>query len=117
MASAPPSSAANPASQKTFTIGTRSSKLALYQTNQVQAALKEAWPDCEFKILSRETAGDQNTTIALREFTTKNLWTQELEELLMAGEVDLIVHSLKGTFCFTFSRNTGRSRTPADQGN
>ncbi|PLN79162.1 putative hydroxymethylbilane synthase [Aspergillus taichungensis] len=96
MASAPPSSnAANPASQKTFTIGTRSSKLALYQTNQVQAALKEAWPDCEFKILSRETAGDQNTTIALREFTTKNLWTQELEELLMAGEVDLIVHSLK----------------------
>lgn len=95
MASAPPSTSC-PA-QKTFTVGTRSSKLALLQTDLVIGALKKACPDCEFQILSKETAGDKNTTIAFREFTTKNLWTEELEELLVAGKVDLIVHSLKGT--------------------
>ena len=93
----PPS--ADPASQKIFTIGTRKSKLALLQTDLVLAALKERFPDYTFKIHSRETAGDQNTTIALRDFTTKNLWTQELEDLLEAGSVDLIVHSLKGISC------------------
>ena len=82
--------------KKTFTIGTRSSKLALLQTDLVQAALQKTHPDYEFKILSKETAGDLNTSIALRDFTTKNLWTEELEELMIAGKVDFIVHSLKG---------------------
>ena len=95
MTSAPP--ATDPSStRKTFTIGTRKSKLALLQTDLVLAALKETCPDCSFQIHSRETAGDQNTNIALREFATKNLWTEELEELLIAGQVDIIVHSLKG---------------------
>ncbi|KAL4987712.1 porphobilinogen deaminase, dipyromethane cofactor binding domain-containing protein [Aspergillus falconensis] len=95
MASQAPPPSADPASRKIFTIGTRKSKLALLQTDLVLAALKERFPDCTFKVHSRETAGDQNTTIALRDFTTKNLWTQELEDLLEAGSVDLIVHSLK----------------------
>ncbi|KAL4872670.1 hypothetical protein BDV12DRAFT_135194 [Aspergillus spectabilis] len=95
MATQAPPPSADPASQKIFTIGTRKSKLALLQTDLVLAALQEKYPDHTFKIHSRETAGDQNTTLALREFTTKNLWTQELEELLEAGHVDLIVHSLK----------------------
>jgi hydroxymethylbilane synthase len=82
----------------TFTIGTRASKLALLQTDLVQAALKKAHPQYEFKIFSKETAGDLNTTIALKDFTSKNLWTEELEELMIAGQVDFIVHSLKGWF-------------------
>lgn len=90
MTSAPP--------PRTFIIGTRQSKLALLQTNLVLTALKEANPDCSFDIHSRETVGDKNTDIAFREFTTKNLWTEELEELLIAGHVDFIVHSLKGMF-------------------
>jgi len=94
----PPTSSDASASKRTFIIGTRQSKLALLQTNLVLAALKEANPDCSFDIHSRETAGDKNTNIAFREFTTKNLWTEELEELLIAGHVDLIVHSLKGMF-------------------
>ncbi|KAL5002118.1 porphobilinogen deaminase, dipyromethane cofactor binding domain-containing protein [Aspergillus recurvatus] len=95
MATQAPPPSADPASRKIFTIGTRKSKLALSQTDLVLAALKERFPDYTFKIHSRETAGDQNTTIALRDFTTKNLWTQELEDLLEAGSVDIIVHSLK----------------------
>ncbi|THC97884.1 hypothetical protein EYZ11_002635 [Aspergillus tanneri] len=97
MASTPPPTSSSPANsaRKVFTVGTRKSKLALSQTDLVVGALRKIWPDYTFNIHSQETAGDQNTTIALREFTTKNLWTQELEELLMAGQVDFIVHSLK----------------------
>ncbi|KAJ5874332.1 Porphobilinogen deaminase N-terminal [Penicillium soppii] len=84
-------------SQRTFTIGTRKSKLALLQTDLVLEALKKAFPQYEYKIFSKETAGDLNTTIALRDFTSKNLWTEELEELMISGQVDLIVHSLKGS--------------------
>ncbi|KAJ5881300.1 Porphobilinogen deaminase [Penicillium subrubescens] len=84
-----------PATKTSFTIGTRKSKLALEQTELVAAALKKTHPDYEFKIFSKETAGDLNTKIALRDFTTKNLWTEELEELMIDGQVDFIVHSLK----------------------
>jgi len=94
-----------PATQKTFTIGTRKSKLALLQTDLVLEALKKAFPQYEYKIFSKETAGDLNTTIALREFATKNLWTEELEELMIGGQVDLIVHSLKGSINPSSSNN------------
>lgn len=99
MASAPPVTSVGHggSTQKTtFNIGTRKSKLALLQTDIVLEALKKAWPGYEFNVQSKDTAGDQNTTIALRDFVTKNLWTQELEELLVAGHLDLIAHSLKG---------------------
>ena len=87
----------NSSSQKsTFNIGTRKSKLALIQTNIVLEALKTAWPQFRFNVHSKDTAGDQNQTIALRDFTSKNLWTQELEKLLVSGHIDLIAHSLKG---------------------
>jgi porphobilinogen deaminase len=88
--------------QKTITIGTRKSKLALLQTNLVLDALKKAFPQYEYKIFSKETAGDLNTTIALRDFNTKNLWTEELEELMIDGQVDVIVHSLKGLLISQF---------------
>ncbi|RMJ28514.1 porphobilinogen deaminase [Aspergillus sp. HF37] len=92
---APPSTShADPSTKKTFIVGTRQSKLALLQTDLVIASLKEACPDCSFQVLSKETAGDLNQK-AFREISTKNLWTEELEELLVAGEVDFIVHSLK----------------------
>jgi hydroxymethylbilane synthase len=81
----------------TFTIGTRKSKLALLQTDIVRAALQEAWPTYEFKVHTRDAAGDLNKVTPLREFTAKNLWTEELEELLIANQIDLVVHSLKGT--------------------
>lgn len=84
-----------PTSKTSFTIGTRKSKLALEQTELVRAALKKSYPNYEFQIFSKETAGDLNTTIALKDFTSKNLWTEELEELMIAGQVDFIVHSLK----------------------
>jgi hydroxymethylbilane synthase len=104
MASAPPASSTEPEHDRdfssptlTFSIGTRKSKLALLQTDIVLIALKKAWPEHNFTVQSKDTAGDRNTTIALREFTSKNLWTQDLEDLLVNGDLDLIAHSLKGT--------------------
>jgi len=82
--------------RRTFTIGTRKSKLALLQTDIVLATLSKVWPDYEFKVYSRHTAGDLNKVAPLREFTSKNLWTEELEELLIDNKLDLVVHSLKG---------------------
>ena len=81
----------------TFTIGTRKSKLALLQTDLVRNALQEIWPHYEFKVLTRDVAGDLNKVTPLRNVTTKNLWTEELEEYLIAGQIDFVVHSLKGT--------------------
>ncbi|PGH26983.1 porphobilinogen deaminase [Polytolypa hystricis UAMH7299] len=79
----------------TFTIGTRKSRLALLQTDLVLTALKAAWPEYDFNIHTKETAGDLNTVIPLREFASKNLWTEELEQLLDEKQIDLVVHSLK----------------------
>lgn len=87
-----------PAMSSVLTIGTRKSKLALQQTDLVLEALGNAYPELAYKIHSQETKGDQDTTIALKDFSSKNLWTVELEELLIHGKVDLIVHSLKGNF-------------------
>ncbi|KAK2746361.1 porphobilinogen deaminase [Myotisia sp. PD_48] len=81
--------------RKSFVIGTRKSNLAMLQTHLVRDALQSKWPDCEFRVLSRDAAGDLNKITPLREFTSKNLWTEELEQLLIAKEIDLVVHSLK----------------------
>lgn len=92
MATTPPTSQ----QRKTFNVGTRKSTLALAQTRMVVEALKARYPDCEFNIKSKDTAGDRDKTTAFKDFTAKNLWTEELEQLLIEGHLDFIVHSLKG---------------------
>jgi hypothetical protein len=78
-------------------IGTRKSMLARVQTDIVCKELRKAWPDRQYEIHAMSTMGDNNQTTALHEFNAKALWTHELEALLDKGELDLIVHSLKGT--------------------
>ncbi|KAJ5893549.1 Tetrapyrrole biosynthesis hydroxymethylbilane synthase [Penicillium taxi] len=78
-----------------LTIGTRKSKLAMLQTHAVRDALQKNYPDYEFKIFSQDSAGDLNKVTPFRDFATKNLWTEELEELMIGGQVDFVVHSLK----------------------
>lgn len=77
-------------------IGTRRSALALAQTDIVKAALTAAWPGQRCEIHAMATMGDKNQTTALHAMGAKNLWTHELEALLATGELDMIVHSLKG---------------------
>ncbi|KAK7728935.1 porphobilinogen deaminase [Botryosphaeria dothidea] len=97
MATAPPqqTSAAESSELPVVNIGTRRSVLARVQTDIVEAALKEAWPERKYAIHAMATMGDKNQTTALHEFGAKSLWTHELEALLAKGELDMIVHSLK----------------------
>lgn len=81
----------------TFTIGTRKSNLAVLQTEIVRDALQSKWSDYKFDIRTRDVAGDLNTA-PLREVTAKNLWTEELEEMLIGKKLDIVVHSLKGVY-------------------
>lgn len=84
-----------PASRRTITIGTRDSLLALAQTKQVEDYLRAHYPDLEIKLHSLKTSADKNLATPLHQMAAKSLWTYELETLLVSGEVDMIVHSLK----------------------
>ena len=76
-----------------FTIGSRGSKLALWQAEWVKARLEEAGSPCRIQII--RTTGDKITDVALSKVGTKGLFTKEIEEALLDGRVDLAVHSLK----------------------
>lgn len=78
----------------TVKVGTRRSALALRQTELVIAALKAANPHVDFEVHSMATMGDRDKTTPLPALG-KGLWTSELEEQLVARDVDMIVHSLK----------------------
>ncbi|KAF3185583.1 porphobilinogen deaminase [Orbilia oligospora] len=89
------SATAATAGGKVYRIGTRSSRLAMIQTNMVRDALVALNPTATFEITSMKTMGDKDKVTALHSFGAKSLWTLELEALLLEKEVDLIVHSLK----------------------
>lgn len=78
-----------------FTIGTRSSKLALWQANFVKSELESSIPDLEISLKEIKTKGDHITDVALSKIGGKGLFTKEIEDALLANEIDLAVHSLK----------------------
>jgi hydroxymethylbilane synthase len=82
--------------EKTIRIGTRGSPLALAQAHEVRARLIAAHGIAEhrFEIIVIKTTGDQITG-PLSEVGGKGLFTKELEEALLANEIDLAVHSMK----------------------
>ena len=80
-----------------FDVGTRKSKLALKQTELVVSALTSTWPDNEYNVKARDTAaGDIDKVTPFKDMPVKNLWTHELETLMLEGQLDILVHSLKG---------------------
>jgi hydroxymethylbilane synthase len=82
---------------KPFRIGTRGSPLALAQAAETRARLMAAHglPEEMFEIVVLSTTGDRITDRALSEIGGKGLFTQELEEQLHSGELDIAVHSSK----------------------
>lgn len=81
--------------KKRLVIGTRTSKLAVWQTRRVVELLSEAWPGLECETRPFETRGDKTLDKPLPEIGGKGLFTLELEEGLRSGEIDAAVHSLK----------------------
>jgi hydroxymethylbilane synthase len=81
----------------TLRIGTRGSPLALAQAHEVRTRLMAAHglPEDAFEIRVYKTTGDTVQDRPLAEVGGKGLFTKEIEEALIAREIDLAVHSMK----------------------
>jgi len=78
----------------TLRIGTRGSPLALYQANAVAGLLgTRSGVPCEIVVI--KTSGDRLGEVSLSEAGGKRLFVKEIEDALLAGHVDLAVHSSK----------------------
>ncbi|HNZ19920.1 MAG TPA: hydroxymethylbilane synthase [Candidatus Hydrogenedentes bacterium] len=76
-------------------IGSRGSELALRQSEQIAHALRARAPDTDVVIEIIRTTGDKITDVPLAQIGGKGLFTKEIEEALLAGAIDLAVHSMK----------------------
>lgn len=76
-------------------IGSRRSKLALWQTNFIASKLQVTVPGFEFQIVEMDTAGDKNIAQPLPEIGGKGLFTAELDQAIRDARIDFAVHSLK----------------------
>lgn len=74
-------------------LGTRGSRLALVQSEEVAGALRARGAEVEVVVI--RTSGDRLAQVALADFGGKALFVKEIEEALLAGQVDVGVHSLK----------------------
>ena len=77
-------------------IGTRRSNLAMVQAEGIRNSLQKICPGRKIEIEALRTLGDKDQKTALYNFNAKSLWTAELEDKLNAGELDVVVHCLKG---------------------
>ena len=76
-------------------IGTRSSKLALWQADFVEDALRTRYPELLLEQKLMTTKGDKILDAPLAKIGGKGLFTKELEQAMLVGEIDIAVHSLK----------------------
>jgi len=76
-------------------IGTRGSKLALWQAGWVHARLLELEPGLSVSLKQIKTTGDKILDTPLATIGGKGLFVKEIEDALLRGEIDLAVHSMK----------------------
>jgi hydroxymethylbilane synthase len=78
-------------------IGTRGSPLAVAQAHETRARLMAAHglPEAAFEIVVIKTTGDRVLDRPLSEIGGKGLFTKEIEDAMLAGEIDIAVHSMK----------------------
>ncbi len=80
-------------SDRPLVIGTRGSRLALWQADHIEARLKARGQDCQQRII--KTKGDQIQDIGFDKMEGKGFFTKEIESELLAGTIDLAIHSCK----------------------
>ena len=76
-------------------IGTRGSKLALWQANWVKSVLEKKHPSLAVELVIIRTQGDKILDVPLAQVGGKGLFVKEIEEALLDGRIDLAVHSMK----------------------
>src|SRR6202453_2097131 len=74
-------------------IGSRGSQLALWQARHIAACLAALGSESRIEII--KTTGDKIQDVPLAKVGGKGLFTKEIEEALLAGDIDLAVHSMK----------------------
>ena len=79
--------------QKEIVIGTRGSELALWQAYHVKSLLEGIGQTVQLKII--KTSGDQIQNLSFDKMEGKGFFTKEIESELLAGTIDLAVHSHK----------------------
>ncbi len=78
----------------TIRTGTRGSILAIRQTEEVLAQLRPKFPNLDFQVTPVRTQGDINATASLTGMGL-GVFVNEIERMLLDGELDIAVHSLK----------------------
>ena len=76
-------------------IGTRGSKLALWQAAHIQSELQRRHPGMIIEINKIKTTGDKILDVPLAQVGGKGLFVKEIEEALLQREADIAVHSMK----------------------
>ena len=85
----------NRAKNNKITIGTRGSKLALWQAEWVKSELQKLYPDLVIEINKIKTTGDKILDVPLAKIGGKGLFVKEIEEALLKHDADIAVHSMK----------------------
>jgi hydroxymethylbilane synthase len=80
---------------KKISIGTRGSKLALWQAEWIKSELEKRYPYLEIELNRIKTTGDKILDVPLAKVGGKGLFVKEIEEALLRHEVDIAVHSMK----------------------
>lgn len=81
--------------KRTIIIGTRGSKLALWQAEWVKSEIRRLHPGMEVTLNKIKTTGDKILDVPLAKVGGKGLFVKEIEEALLSGAADLAVHSMK----------------------
>lgn len=76
-------------------IGTRGSALALWQAEWVKSELEKRYPAMIVSLKKIKTTGDKILDVPLAKVGGKGLFVKEIEEAMIAGEIDIAVHSMK----------------------
>ncbi|MFV0493292.1 MAG: hydroxymethylbilane synthase [Pseudorhodobacter sp.] len=86
-----------PSPDRPLRIGTRGSPLALWQAHEARRCLMVAHdlPETAFEIVVIKVTGDRIQDRSLREAGGKGLFTREIEDALLHGDIDIAVHSMK----------------------
>ncbi|MBY6157794.1 hydroxymethylbilane synthase [Pseudooceanicola nitratireducens] len=86
-----------PSPDRPLKIGTRGSPLALAQAHETRDRLAAAFslPDEAFEVCVIQTTGDRIIDRPLKEIGGKGLFTREIEQAMLRGDIDIAVHSMK----------------------
>ena len=76
-------------------IGTRGSKLALWQANWVKSVLEQNFPPTPIELIVIKTQGDKILDVSLAKVGGKGLFVKEIEQALLTRRIDIAVHSMK----------------------